>query len=82
MEREFPDLPRARMGLAVADPGILVRAAERGRQGISPDEVVLMHLGFLTPEKGLGQILAGTTFEAFLDPENRHSRLKQYQMER
>ena len=59
MEREFPDLPRARMGLAVADPGNVVRAAERGRLGIPPDEVVLMHLGFLTPEKGLEQILTG-----------------------
>jgi glycosyltransferase involved in cell wall biosynthesis len=59
MVREFPDLPRARMGLAVADPGNVVRAAERGRLGIPPDEVVLMHLGFLTPEKGLEQILTG-----------------------
>jgi len=59
MAREFPDLPRARMGLAVADPGNVVRAAERGRLGISPDEVVLMHLGFLTPEKDLEQILTG-----------------------
>jgi glycosyltransferase involved in cell wall biosynthesis len=59
MSREFPDLPRARMGLAVADPGILLPAGERGRLGLSSDEVVLMHLGFLTPEKGLQQILAG-----------------------
>lgn len=59
MEREFPNLPRARVGLAVADPGNVVRAAERGRLGILPDEVVLMHLGFLTPEKGLQQILTG-----------------------
>ena len=59
MRREFPDVPRARIGLAVADPGKVVRAAERGRLGIAPDEVVLMHLGFLTPEKGLRQILTG-----------------------
>jgi glycosyltransferase involved in cell wall biosynthesis len=59
MEREFPDLPRARMGLAVADPGKVLRIAERGRLGITTDEVVLMHLGFLTPEKGLEQILGG-----------------------
>ena len=59
MAREFPSLPRARVGLAVADPGNVVRAAERGRLGILPDEVVLMHLGFLTPEKGLEQILTG-----------------------
>lgn len=59
LAREFPDLPRARMGLAVADPGAAVQAAERGRLGIAPDEVVLMHLGFLTPEKGLHHILTG-----------------------
>jgi glycosyltransferase involved in cell wall biosynthesis len=57
--QEFPDLPRARVGLAVADPGNLVRAGERGRLGMLADEVVLMHLGFLTPEKGLEQILTG-----------------------
>lgn len=59
MAQEFPDLPRARVGLAVADPGKLVRAGERGRLGMLADEVVLMHLGFLTPEKGLEQILVG-----------------------
>jgi glycosyltransferase involved in cell wall biosynthesis len=57
--REFPDLPVAAVGLAVADPGRVLGAAERGRLGIAPDEVVLMHLGFLTPEKGLEQILTG-----------------------
>ncbi|MDH3815948.1 MAG: hypothetical protein OEV48_15760, partial [Acidobacteriota bacterium] len=59
IEGEFPNLPKARVGLAVADPGNVVRAAERGRLGIAPDEVVLMHLGFLTPEKGLEKILTG-----------------------
>jgi len=59
MAEEFPNLPRARVGLAVADPGHVVRAAERGRFGIAPDDVVLMHLGFLTPAKGLEQILTG-----------------------
>ena len=59
LAREFPHLPRARMGLAVADPGHVVQAAERGRIGIAPDDVVLMHLGFLTPEKGLEHILTG-----------------------
>jgi glycosyltransferase involved in cell wall biosynthesis len=57
--RELPDLPMARVGLAVDDPGELVPAGERGRLGMLADEVVLMHLGFLTPEKGLQQILAG-----------------------
>jgi glycosyltransferase involved in cell wall biosynthesis len=59
LAEEFPDLPRARMGLAVADPGGVVRAAERGRLGIGLDEIVLMHLGFLTAEKGLEHIVAG-----------------------
>jgi glycosyltransferase involved in cell wall biosynthesis len=59
IEREFPALPRARVGLAVADPGDVVHTAERGRLGIRPEDVVLMHLGFLTPEKGLEQILTG-----------------------
>jgi len=57
VSREFPELPKARIGLAVADPGKLVRAAERGRLGLSADEVVLMHVGFLTPEKGLEEIV-------------------------
>ena len=57
--REFPDLPWAYVGLAVSDPGHVVRAAERGRLGIAPHDIVLMHLGFLTPEKGLEQILTG-----------------------
>jgi glycosyltransferase involved in cell wall biosynthesis len=61
IQREFPDLPTARMGLAVADPGSVVRAAERGKLGIPLDEVVLMHLGFLTPAKGLDDILAGVS---------------------
>jgi glycosyltransferase involved in cell wall biosynthesis len=59
ISKEFPDLPVEYVGLAVADPGILVPAGERGRLGLRQDEVLLMHLGFLTPEKGLQQILAG-----------------------
>jgi glycosyltransferase involved in cell wall biosynthesis len=59
VSREFPDLPVEQIGLAVADPGVLVPAGERGRLGLLQDEVLLMHLGFLTPEKGLQQVLAG-----------------------
>jgi glycosyltransferase involved in cell wall biosynthesis len=59
VSKEFPELATQCVGLAVADPGILVSAGERGRLGLSPDEVLLMHLGFLTPEKGLHQVLAG-----------------------
>jgi glycosyltransferase involved in cell wall biosynthesis len=59
MSREFPHLARLRVGLAVADPGKLTPATVRGSLGLGADEVVLMHLGFLTPEKGLEQILTG-----------------------
>ncbi len=48
-----------RVGLAVSDPGPVDRAAVRTRLGLTPDEVVLMHLGFLTPEKGIEEILTG-----------------------
>jgi glycosyltransferase involved in cell wall biosynthesis len=56
------DLPGRRVGrvdLAVADPGPIDRAAVRARLGLSGDEVVVMHLGFLTPGKGLAEILTG-----------------------
>jgi len=56
---EHPGLPVGRVGLAVADPGPIDRAAVRSRLGLSPDEIVLMHLGFLTPGKGLAEILTG-----------------------
>ena len=54
---ERPDLRTARIGLAVADPGPVDRRGERARLGIGRDEVVVMHLGFLTREKGLHEIL-------------------------
>ncbi len=57
--RECPQLPCLRVGLAVADPGQVNREQERIRLGLSPGDVVLMHLGFLTPEKGLEDILTG-----------------------
>lgn len=57
--RERPELPCLWVGLAVADPGRVDREQERGRLGLAPDDVVLMHLGFLTPEKGLKDVLTG-----------------------
>ena len=55
------DLPKAtieRVGLSVADPGPEVdRAAERRRLQIAPDAVLLVHIGFLTPDKGLLEVL-------------------------
>jgi glycosyltransferase involved in cell wall biosynthesis len=56
---EIPDARIARVGLAVVDPGTVDRRTERQRLGLKPENVVLMHLGFLTPEKGLSEILAG-----------------------
>jgi glycosyltransferase involved in cell wall biosynthesis len=57
---DLPDLSVARIRLAVAGPaGDVDRMQERQRLGIADDEVVLMHLGFLTPQKGLDTVLAG-----------------------
>jgi glycosyltransferase involved in cell wall biosynthesis len=46
--------------LAAADPGAGVgdRAALRAELGVASDSVLLMHLGFLTPEKGVHEILS------------------------
>ena len=59
VRRQRPDLAVARVGLAVADPGTVDRKNERALLGLEADEVVLMHLGFLTPEKGLRDVLGG-----------------------
>jgi len=57
--RDLPGIPARRVGLAVADPGLVDRVAVRQRLGVSSESVLLMHLGFLTPEKGLLDILSG-----------------------
>ena len=59
LSREFPGIPVLRMKLPVADPGPLDRLRVRERLGISDQEILMMHLGFLTPEKGLASILGG-----------------------
>lgn len=56
---EFPEIPSARVGLPAIDPGNVDRSQERALLGGFDDETILMHLGFLTPEKGLLEILAG-----------------------
>jgi len=61
---EHPGVPVGRVGLAVADPGPIDRTAVRSRLGLADDEIVLMHLGFLTPEKGLAEILTGVAAAA------------------
>ncbi len=56
---EQPRIPVAEVGLPAADPGIVDRGEQRRRLGVVHDDVVLMHLGFLSPEKGLAEILTG-----------------------
>jgi glycosyltransferase involved in cell wall biosynthesis len=61
--RELADrLPQTaveRVGLSVADPMPVDRDEVRASLGLAADQVVLMHLGFLTPEKGVQEILGG-----------------------
>jgi glycosyltransferase involved in cell wall biosynthesis len=57
--RDFPKKRILEMKLPVADPGPVDRWEIRKKLGVNPDEIVLMHLGFLTPEKGLAPILGG-----------------------
>ena len=47
------------MKLPVADPGPLDRSEIRQKFGIRDSGILMMHLGFLTPEKGMGAILGG-----------------------
>jgi glycosyltransferase involved in cell wall biosynthesis len=54
---EFSDIPVLRTALAVADPGPVDREVERSALGIDPATLVVMHLGFLTPAKGLREVL-------------------------
>ena len=56
---EVPGIPIGRVPLAVADPQPVDRNATRSALGIGPDETVLMHLGFLSPEKGIEEIFTG-----------------------
>jgi glycosyltransferase involved in cell wall biosynthesis len=64
IEREFPGKPVGRVPLAAADPHPVDRAAARSELGIRPDEIVLMHLGFLSPEKGLEEIFTAVAAAA------------------
>ncbi|MEN8163854.1 MAG: hypothetical protein ABFS37_06980 [Acidobacteriota bacterium] len=59
LKQDFPGRPVLQMGLPVADPGHQDRSKIREMLGISDGEILMMHLGFLTPEKGLGAILGG-----------------------
>jgi glycosyltransferase involved in cell wall biosynthesis len=55
--REVPGTPCRRIGLAVADPGAVDRDAARTELNVERDPVLVMHLGFLSPDKGLYDIL-------------------------
>jgi len=59
VSEEFAGLPVLRVPLTAVDPAPTDREEERSRLGIGTGEVVLMHLGFLTPEKGMEAILTG-----------------------
>jgi glycosyltransferase involved in cell wall biosynthesis len=56
---ERPQIPVAAVGLPAADPGLFDREEQRRRLALANDDVVLMHLGFLSKEKGLADMLAG-----------------------
>jgi len=59
LAREFPGLAIARVALAAADPQPVDRAASCAELGVDPEQTILMHLGFLSEEKGLEEILTG-----------------------
>jgi len=52
-----PELRVRRVALAVAEPAVGDRQTWRGKLGVSDRELLLAHLGFLTPAKGLDVIL-------------------------
>lgn len=55
--RDLPELPVAMVGLSAEDPGAVDRVRLRQQLNISSEELLVMHLGFLTPQKGLPDIL-------------------------
>jgi glycosyltransferase involved in cell wall biosynthesis len=57
IEAELSGVPVRRIGLAVADPGSPDGRQLRAGLGVDPESVLLMHLGFLTREKGMEIVL-------------------------
>ncbi len=64
--KDFPEVPCGTLGLPAADPGVLDRATIRAGFGVAEGDFVVMHLGFLTPEKGMHVILSGVAAAASL----------------
>ncbi len=59
IQTEFPSVQSRQINLPALDPGPIDREAQRSLIGAQADDVVIMHLGFLTPEKGLREVLTG-----------------------
>jgi len=59
VRRDRPDLPVLQLPMPARDPGDGIdRDLLRRKLGAGPDDLLIMHLGFLTPAKGLETILA------------------------
>ncbi|NOZ79746.1 MAG: glycosyltransferase family 4 protein [Acidobacteria bacterium] len=59
---EFPAMPVLRLAMPAHDPGPGIdRARIRRRLGVKDGELLVMHLGFLTPAKGLEAVLAAVS---------------------
>ena len=57
VRRDLPELPVANVSLPVADPGVVDRDQVRRQLNVVRDTLLVMHLGFLTPQKGLQDLL-------------------------
>jgi glycosyltransferase involved in cell wall biosynthesis len=57
IRRDLPGIPVHRVPLTVADPMPVDREQLRRRLGAAARDIVLMHMGFLTAEKGLFPVL-------------------------
>ncbi len=56
LAKDDPTLPVGVVSLCVEDPGVVDRDVIRERLGVAPDTFLLVHLGFLTPDKGLESV--------------------------
>lgn len=68
VKRDRSDVPVLRLAMPAKDPGPVddVREALRGRLGAREGELLVMHIGFLTPAKGLQAVLEGLAILAEL----------------